>query len=225
MLMRQFILSWVPVSAKALLVAGLATAVVMPGPVAFSQMVPTEPIVRVEEDWGLVLNVPDDFVSSPQFHTVMSATGDTESFYAQVVWNYRETPDFMAGGLELQVWNGEDLSHAKSGREDPLSTTAEMIRWTQVLDTSGGTLSFLIQKGQSVTWGTFGSGLQVSVAGGPENLNGYSTDVSVRSSCITYGASRVDALVILQVRYYGQDGLIAVDKTPKIVYRLSESGS
>lgn len=223
MMMRQFIFSWGPVSAKALLVAGLATAVLLPGPVAFSQVVSTEPIVRVEEDWGLVLNVPDDFVNSPQFHTVMSATSDTESFYAQVVWNYRETPDFAAGGLELQLWNGDDLSQTKSGREDQLSMTTETVLWTQVLETNGGVLQFRVENGSSVTWGTFGSGLQVTIPGGPPNLNNYSPEVSIRSSCVTYGTNRVDILAILSVRYYSASGLVAVDDTPKIVvYRFDD---
>jgi hypothetical protein len=223
MLMGQITFRPGPASAKAVLVAGLATMILMPGPVAFSQAVPTDPIVRVEEDWGLILNTPDDSVTSPQFHTVMSASGDTDSFYAQVVWNYRETPDFVAGGLELEAWNGEDLVQTKSGRDDPLSTTAETVLWTQVLETKDGVLSFRVENGQSVTWGTFGHGLHLSVAGGPENLNNYSPDVSVRSSCVTYGASRVDVLVLLAVRYYGPNGLIAIDETSRVVvYRFDD---
>ena len=210
---------------RAALVAGLLMMVLIPVPVARSdeQGAPTEPVVRVEEVWGLVLNVPDDSVTSPQFHTVMSPFGNTDSFYAQVVWNYREVPDFTAGGLELEVWNGESLIHSKSGREDPLSTTTETVLWTQVLETNGGVLSFRIQNGQSVTWGTFGEGLVVTVPGGPGNLNDYSPDVSVNSSCVTYGSNRVDILAILEVRYYGQNGLLAVDGTPRIVvYRLDD---
>ena len=61
----------------------------------------TEPVVRVEEDWMLVLNEPDGNVDSPQFHTVMSPFSDASSFFAQVLWNYRETPDFVTGGVQL----------------------------------------------------------------------------------------------------------------------------
>src|SRR5690606_20695029 len=66
-------------------------------------------ITRIEEDWMLVLNVPDDSVNCPQFHTIMSPTTDLDSRYFQVNWNYREQPDFAEGGLELLNWSGETL--------------------------------------------------------------------------------------------------------------------
>lgn len=181
----------------------------------------SEPVVRVEEDWGLVLNEPDDAVASPQFHTVMSPVANLDSVYAQVLWNYREVPDFVAGGLELQMWNGEQLLQNKSGREDPLSRSAEVIRWTQVLEVTGEGLSFSIQDGQSVSWGSFGPELHLMVSEGRSDLNGYSPDVSVQNACITYGANRVSVLAIGCVRYYGQSGnLIAIDTTPRIVHSL-----
>ena len=58
---------------------------------------PQDPVVRVEQDWRLVLNEPDNAVLAPQFHTVMSPFGHLDSFYAQVTWNYQELPDFDEG--------------------------------------------------------------------------------------------------------------------------------
>lgn len=186
---------------------------------AQDQGVGSEPVVRVEEDWGLVLNEPDDALASPQFHTVMSPTANLDAVYAQVLWNYREVPDFMPGGLELQMWDSEQLLQHKSGREDPLSRSAEVIRWTQVLEVTGEGLSFSIQDGQSTSWGSFGPGLVLTVPGGPADLNGYSPDVSVQNACITYGANRVSILALGCVRYYGQDSrLIAMDTNPRIVH-------
>ena len=60
-------------------------------------------IMRVEEDWEVVLNEPGSDVNAPQFHTVMSPFGDLDSLYAQITWNYRELPDFEAGGLQIQA--------------------------------------------------------------------------------------------------------------------------
>src|ERR1041384_5088407 len=54
----------------------------------------SDPIVRVEEDWVLSLNEPNDDADSPQFHTVMSPYSGTNSGFAQVLWNYAETPHF-----------------------------------------------------------------------------------------------------------------------------------
>ena len=210
---------------RAAVVVALLVFLLVPGKIALSQDqgAGSEPVIRVEEDWGLVLNEPDDAVGSPQFHTVMSPVANLDSVYAQVLWNYREVPDFIAGGLELQMWDGEQLLENKSGREDPLSRLVEVIRWTQVLEVRAEGLRFSIQDGQSVSWGSFGPGLHVMVPGGPADLNGYSPDLSVQNACITYGANRVSALAIGCVRYYGQSGgLIATDATPRIVHSLND---
>lgn len=208
---------------KAVAAFSLLVFIAVPVQVALSddQGSPAPQVVRVEEDWVLVLNQPNDSAISPQFHTAMSPAGNFNNFFAQVVWNYREIPDFRAGGLQLQLWNGQEVVQYKSDREDPLSTAAETIRWTQVLETSDGVLTFRISDGQSVTWGDFGDGLHLASAGGPVDLNGYSPEFSVQNSCITYGANRVNVLAIGQVRYYGSSGLIYIDETPRIVYQSS----
>src|SRR5262245_5177887 len=110
-------------------------------------------VTHIEEDWELVLNEPNNSKDSPQFHTVMSPVGNLDGFFAQVVWNYRELPDFQAGGLQLQSWNGEDLLRTRTVSTRELSTSAESITWTQSLDTDGSTLSFELKDGESTTWG------------------------------------------------------------------------
>ena len=181
---------------------------------------PQDPVVRVEQDWRLVLNEPDDAVLAPQLHTVMSPLGHLDSFYAQVTWNYRELPDFEEGGLQIQAWDGEECTIQGSFGAEGLSTTAETISWTQVLETDGATLSFKITNGQSTTWGSFG-GPHMEVRGNAAlpNLNGYSTGVSLGHSVVTYGGNRVQLLVITEVRRYGADGLLDVDSAPKIVFQ------
>jgi hypothetical protein len=180
----------------------------------------TEPVVRVEEDWMLVLNEPDGNVDSPQFHTVMSPFGDAGSFYAQVLWNYRETPDFVAGGVQLQSYEGESLIRRRSMEYGQLSSTAETITWTQSLTTDGVALSFEVTNGQSTTWGTFGTNMRISSDANLPDLNGYSPDVSARQSSVTYGGNRVNVMSISQVRYYGASGLLWVDDTPRVVFEL-----
>ena len=211
---------------KAVGALSLMAFATIPGQLAWSddQGQPAQQVVRVEEDWVLVLNQPNDSVISPQVHTAMAPAGNLDGFYAQVVWKYREIPNFTAGGLQLQLCNAQEVVQFKNDREDPLSTAAETIRWTQVLETSGGVLRFSIVNGQSVTWGNFGSGLQLASAGGPDDLSGYSPQVSVQNSCITYGANRVNVLGIAQVRYYGPGGLIYADQSPRAVYE-SASGN
>ncbi len=179
-------------------------------------------VMRVEQDWEVVLNEPGTDIDAPQFHTVISPFGNLDSFYLQVCWNYREEPDFVPGGMQLQAWQGEDPAGKKSYREDKLSTFAETITWTQTMQTNGSVLTLGIINGSSTTWGSFG-GADTSLSGnvGVANLNGYSTDTSVYNSWISYGANRVNTLRITEVRRYDRDGkLISRDQTPRVVFQL-----
>lgn len=180
-----------------------------------------EPILRVEEDWVLVLNEPDGSVDSPQFHTVMSPFSDVETYFAQVLWNYREEPDYISGGVQLQSYDGETLVRGKSMEFGQLSTTAETVSWTQSLETNGTSLSFSISNGQSTTWGVFGKDMYIATDAALASLNNYNPDFSAQASGITYGSNRVNTMTITQVRYYGASGLLGVDATPRVVSELS----
>ncbi len=171
----------------------------------------------------LVLNEPNGNIDCPQFHTLMSPFDDTESFFAQVLWNYRETPEFTSGGVQLQSYNGEDLIRRRSMEYGQLSATAETITWTQTLATDGAELSFEVSNGESTTWGNFGKDMRISADADLASLEDYSPDVSVRESCVTYGSNRVEMMVITQVRYYGAGGLLGVDETPHVVFELGQN--
>ena len=210
------------------LVAGalfLAFSSVSPAPAQYDGVAAPplfmEPVLRVEEDWALVLNEPDGNGDSPQFHTVMSPYSDAGSFFAQVLWNYRETPDFTSGGVQLQSYNGENLIRRRSLEYGQLSASAETITWTQSLTTDGALLSFEVSEGQSTTWGTFGKDMRIDEDAGLASLNDYSPDVSAKESGVTYGSNRVNTMSITQVRYYGASGLLWVDETPRVVFELS----
>lgn len=199
---------------------GVTMVVISPAAAQEPYFVFDETIVRVEEDWLMVLNEPNDSIDSPQFHTVMSPTSDLNGAYAQVLWNYRETPDFTAGGLQLQSYYNDSMNQRRSVEFRQLSTTAESVVWTQALETDGSTLSFEIINGYSTTWGTFGRDMRIDESTEVSDLAGYHVDASVENSCITYGSNRVDKLVVVQVRYYGHEGLLAVDANPRVVYEL-----
>ncbi len=182
-------------------------------------------VMRVEEDWEVVLNEPDLDVEAPQFHTVCSPFGNLDSVYLQAYWNYREQPDFLAGGMQLAAWLGDYCVDVTTCQENPLSTAAETITWTTAMETNGSCLRFKILNGSSQTWGSFGEHeihlhhFSESVA--IPHLNGYSTDLSVSNSWISYGANRVNLLRIKEVRSYDADGnLISRDQTPRVVFEL-----
>ncbi|MBI1826529.1 MAG: hypothetical protein HY287_00710 [Planctomycetes bacterium] len=175
----------------------------------------SDPVVAVEEDWELVVNDPNDNVISPQFQTIMSPTPDASGYYAQTLWNYRETPDFQPGGVQLQSYLGESLVRTRSVEHRILSTSAETITWTQALQTDGETLTFSVVNGQSTTWGDFGKDMTISYTAKVQTLNDYDPEYSASNACVTYGSNRVQSLTLKEVRYFGAGGvLLAVDSTP-----------
>lgn len=178
----------------------------------------TDPVLRIEEDWEMELNEPNNDTTAPQFHTVMSPNENVDGYYAQTLWNYRETPEFAPGGVQLHSYNGETLVRKRSIESGTLSTTAETITWTQSLDTDGTTLTFTIDNGASETWGAFGRDMNISSTAYLSQLNGYSPDTSVANSCVTFGANRVQHLKIKRIRYYGAGGvLLHTDNTERSV--------
>jgi hypothetical protein len=181
-------------------------------------------VTRIEEDWVMVLVEPEAGRCSPQFHTTMSPRGDLDGTYVQMCWNYRDDPDFAAGGMQMHAWKQEDELRTRSADLGNFSNAAETARWTQVMELSGENLKFTIQNGSSSSWGSFGGpSMSLTFSRDVPNLNGYSSSVSRANSGISFGTNRVKLLAISQVRRYGQNGLISVDSMPKIVYQ-SEGG-
>jgi len=181
---------------------------------------PPPQIMRIEEDWECVLIEPEQSVDAPQFHTVISPYGHIDGYYVQIRWNHREDTNFYSGGLQLEVWSGEDSLGYKSFREDPFSTVAETVSWTQTMRTTGTSLIFLVKNGLSSTWGNFG-GSETRLAGSVSvpNLNDYSPAVSVENSWISFGANRVQMLRIVEIRAYDAGGnLLFKDTSPYVVY-------
>lgn len=178
-------------------------------------------IASVEEDWELVLDEPSGAKDSPQLVTVMSPYDHLEGLYGMVTWNYREMPNFAAGGLQLQSWAGDTFLYSKNFNESEFSTTGETITWTQSLKIKNQLLTLQVKNGQSTTWGDFGgSELQLSEQVWAQNLNGYSPVKSATNSAITFGSYRVISLRIKQVRYYDADGhQISLDNIPRVIHQ------
>lgn len=204
--------NWTPAAMTALIAVSLVPVVRAAG----------DPVVRIEEDWELVLNEPNGSATSPQFHTIMSPNPDLESYYAQVTWNYRETPEFASGGIQLQSWIGDARLTRRTAEYGRLSTVAETITWTQVLELKAGALSFDVRDGQSTTWGPFGRDLRLDDSSSLDSLDSYDSSVSVENSWISYGSNRVESLVIKRVRRIHASGQVDTDNEPKVVFELEE---
>jgi hypothetical protein len=171
-------------------------------------------VVRVEEDWVLVIGEPDPNLNAPQVSCGMSPVADFGSAYVVFNINHRSQPVYVPGGLQLQVWNNNSPLLSNDDPDDEvMSQTGETVTWTQQMTLTNGTFTVAIVNGNSQTWGTFGGDgrLQASLAASFANLNGYSPNVSVSNSGVSFAPNRVQSLTLKCVRYYTSDGQVIQD--------------
>lgn len=185
-----------------------------------------QPIVRIEEDWELVIGGPSPNSDAPQVTCAISPLSNMDSYYAIFVVNHHEMPSFAAGGLQLQAWNGENLlGSRRAPNQAVLATPGEIIRWTQVMEKiAGGVVGFEVIGGSSTTWGSFGGegSMKLPITAKILNLNGYSPENSVKHSGVSYAGNRVQSLVLKRVRVYTDEGLLAEDTNPRVVHSMNE---
>lgn len=178
-------------------------------------------IVRVEEDWELVIFEPDADTVAPQVTCVTAAAGSLDGWYVAFELNHQTLPDFQAGGLHLQVYGNDDWYTVRNGHDDELlGFSGETVSWTQRLRVEGTSVTFEVIDGQSPSWGHFGdeSGLRATVPAGLANLNAYTPNTSVDHSGVGYSANRVQSLKLLRVRYTRANGESWSDDTVRSVY-------
>ena len=178
-------------------------------------------VVRVEEDWELVIGTPDADSVAPQVTCVISPSGDVASCHAALELNQQSLPSFVAGGVQLQVWEGEvPLSYRPFSNGAVLQQPGETIRWTQTMELADGNLTFEVINGTSTTWGGFGGQgyLKASVATELNSLNGYDPAVSAKNSGAGHAANRVQSLVLRRVRVYTSSGEQMEDATARTAH-------
>ncbi len=166
-------------------------------------------IVRVEEDWELVVGTPDVDSDSPQITCVISPTCGVDSVYAVLELNAQTLPSFSAGGLQLQLWSGDTSLVANNYPNGSLlRTSGETVRWTQSVELTEGNMVFEVTNGTSTAWGSFGGQgyLRASYPTEMTSLSSYNPAVSVSNSRVGYAANRVDSLVLKRVRFITSDG-------------------
>jgi hypothetical protein len=181
-------------------------------------------VVRVEEDWELVLGEPDPVIVGPQVTTTMSPTGNLDGVYFTFEINHRSLPWWTPGGLTIHQWSGEARvqSFDRSDRS-VMQTSGETVSWTQILSVDGTNLTFQVKNGSSTTWGPFGYSnmfkLRTAFSG---DLSGYSPDLSVAQSGAAFAGNRVQLLRIKEVRLTLSSGQTLTDSTPRIAHQLVE---
>jgi hypothetical protein len=178
-------------------------------------------VICIEEDWELQLLEPHPNTESPQITCVVSPICHTRGIHAAFDLNHRTQPDYVPGGMQLQVWNGEYIvAHQKGPKEGLLEHDGEVVRWTQQMRLQDGKLIFEILNGSSASWGEFGGQgyLKLSVDTSLTSLNLYLPDVSATNSGIGYAANRVGKLTLKQARAYTAEGLLGVWTEPRVVH-------
>lgn len=181
-------------------------------------------VVRVEEDWELVVATPDPNQNAPQVTCTISPLGNIGGVHCVFELNQQTLNSYLAGGLQLQAWNGaESLAGKTTVAAAMLATPGETVTWTQVMELNGCELFFSVVKGHGVTWGEFGSTGQLKVVVNTNftNLNAYNPAVSVANSAVGYGANRVAALKIKRVRLITANGEQVEDQTERVVHDLA----
>jgi hypothetical protein len=178
-------------------------------------------VAKVEEDWELVLNGPSPAITAPQVTCTMTPLGHLNGVYAALEINHGTLPDFTPGGLQLQVWSGEEWLTVRDYADSALNVDDDTVRWTQRMSLGAGKLTFQVVNGSSTTWGAFATSgnFKLSLLSLLTNLNSYSPDLSVNNSGIGFGSQRVASLTLKRVRYYDSSGnLLSEDTTPRVVH-------
>jgi len=160
-------------------------------------------IVAIEEHWELNVGEPDAQRSAPQVTMVTSPVGSLDGVYFLFALNHQSHPEYAPGGMQVQLWNGDELvaSHT-SQEEEPLHHTNEVVRWVQRTELKGGSLSFEIDAGESVSWGAFGGeSLKFSFGSELVNLNGYLPAIAIAESGVNFAGNRVRSLTLTKLRW------------------------
>lgn len=182
---------------------------------------PATTVIRVEEDWELQVDTPDSNSAGPQVTCTFSPDGSVNSVHAALELNHQSLPEFVPGGIQLQLWNDEaEISSHKFPNGKVLATSGEVIRWTQTMEIKAGQLTFEIIGGHSTTWEKFGGQgyLKTTLSTTLPNLNLYNPKVSVEQSGVGYAANRVKTLRLKEVRVHTQSGEVYSNTTNHIVF-------
>lgn len=187
----------------------------------------TQDITRVEEDWELVIEVPEPDQEAPQITTVISPFSNLDSLHGVFEINHATQPAYSNGGLQLQVWDGDDLYDYRRARSAVLLRTSnETVTWISSMSLLRDLnwLRFEISNGQSTTWGTFGNNSELRRGTGTylNRLNSYSPETSVENSRVGFASNRVKKLTLKKVRYYADGNLVSTDATERVVFEPND---
>jgi hypothetical protein len=173
-------------------------------------------VVLVEEHWELRLGQPDADRSAPQTTMVMSPNGNLEGVHFLFTLNHASVPDYQAGGVQIQAWDGgELLGYDDDDEVGSLNNSEEVLTWTQKMWLHEGSLKFRVIDGHSETWSNFGNeDMLLSVPTSLTRLNSYLPAVSLTESQVNYAENRVISLTLTKLRWMTSDGTVHEQSAP-----------
>jgi hypothetical protein len=139
---------------------------------------------------------------------VMSPHEDLNGQYFLFTINHRSVPSYEPGGMQVQLWNGEESVDTESFSAGPLDQTNDVVTWVERLKVENGMLTFEVVDGSSVSWGSFGGdgSLAFSSPTTLEGLNNYSPAISLGESQVGYAGNRVQRLLLKKLVWITDDG-------------------
>lgn len=181
-------------------------------------------IVKVEEDWVALIKNPEGATTAPQIVNVISPGGEFAGLTGLIELNHSSSPEFTAGGFQVQAWNGDVLKSAVRGEEwRSLYQGMDRLEYTITMEKSEDGICFGIEDGKSRSWGRFAHhGVTASLSADDLSLNGYSPEDSVTSTNVNVGAHRVDILYLREVRRTFDDGSVERDDTMRVIHRFQQ---
>lgn len=185
---------------------------------------PGPDIVRVEEDWVSYIRNPDFNSGAPQIANVISPNRSTELAFGIVELNHGSSPNFRAGGYQVQSWIGEsNYDFAISEETNLLRTDYDKLEYTVAMERTDNRLKFTLKNGRSRTWGRFArTGVSAVTPSFNVTLKEYDPQFSVDNTTINVGAHRVELMYQKEVRYYSADGLYKTDTNARVLHRFKE---
>ena len=178
-------------------------------------------VIAIEEDWVLKVGDPDTNSAGPQISCTISPVGDLNGLHAVFALNHRSQPDFKSGGLQLQLWNGEQqIAYKDFSNTGLLCHQSESIHWTSRMKLVDNNIVFEILNGNSLSWNQFGGqgSLKHTCGSSIQNLKDYKPCTTVQNSGIGYASNRVDKLFLKELRVYMQSGKIFTNNTERVVH-------
>ena len=196
---------WLPLAA----IAPAFALVFVGGSRSLAQDPSSQVVARVEEDWDLKIGIPEPINDAPQIVNVISPSPSLDGWHGVFELNHQTLPDYSAGGMCLQIWNGDcNRDFRVSQSVQVLATEQENLSYTLALSIEEGVFRLSVLNGRSQTWGQFGGGdsWQLAVPTTVTNLNDYSPFTSLSHSRIAFSANRVETFTLKTVRFYDADG-------------------